>query len=169
MFIGILQHTPLWVWGLLAALVALGSTQIKTRQMTLRRAALMPVAMVGLSLFGVLSSFGGHALPMLAWLAGAAVSVAGARACGAWSGAAWSQRDARFNVPGSWLPMALILTLFAIKYGVGVSLALHPGLKDEALFASAACLAYGVFSGLFLARAINFWTLVKQPAKLQAA
>ena len=73
MFIGILQHTPPWVWGLLAALVALGLTHVKTRQMTLRRAALMPVVMAGLSLSGVLSSFGGHALPMLAWVAGAAV------------------------------------------------------------------------------------------------
>ncbi len=169
MFIGILQHTPVWVWLLLAALVALGLTQIRARQMTLRRATLLPLIMLALSLFGVLSTFGGHALPLLAWATGAAVSASTARALGAWRGATWSAHAARFDVPGSWLPMALILILFSIKFGVGVNLALHPGLKDVATFSAAASLAYGFFSGLFLARAIAFWSLMRGPSAGQLA
>ena len=169
MFIRILQHTPVWVWILLAALVALGLTQTRARRMTLRRATLLPVAMVTLSLVGVVSSFGSRALPLLAWLCAAAVSAAAARFLGAWRGTTWSANDARFQVPGSWLPLTLILLLFAIKFSVAVQLALHPGLKDEALFSSAASLAYGFFSGLFLARASAFWTLIRRPASMQVA
>lgn len=75
MFIRILQHTPVWVWILLAALVALGLTQTRARRMTRRRATLLPVAMVTLSLVGVVSSFGSRALPLLAWLCAGVASV----------------------------------------------------------------------------------------------
>lgn len=169
MVITILQHTPVWVWTLLSALVALGLAQTQTRQMTLGRAALLPVIMVTLSVAGVASRFGVHALPLLAWAGGAAVAIATAHSLRVWRGISWSASASRFQVPGSWLPLALILLLFVVKYTVAVSLVMNPDLQNDALFPSATGLAYGFFSGLFLARALTLWSAIKKPAAMQLA
>lgn len=56
--VSILRSTPAWVWGLLAALVALGSTQLRDRSASLVRVSVTPVAMTLFSLYGALSAFG---------------------------------------------------------------------------------------------------------------
>lgn len=165
MFIAIISRTPPWVWLLLAVLVALGWTQTRTRQMTVVRATVLPIALMGLSLFGVLSTFGAHALPLGAWLVAQVVSAGAAKALGAWRGVTWSAATSRFEVPGSWLPMAIILSLFVVKFYVGVNVAMQPALKVDSQFSLFVCLIYGVFSGLFLARGLNFWTLLKAAPK----
>ena len=160
MFIMIISKTPVWVWGLLAALVTLGLTQTRTRQMTVVRATVLPLVMMGLSLFGVLSTFGAKPLPLCAWLVALMTTALAAKAFGAWRGATWSAATSRFQVPGSWLPMAIILSIFGVKFYVGVSMAMQPELRADAQFSLIACLIYGVLSGLFLARGLNFWTLL---------
>ena len=169
MFFMIISRTPAWVWVLLAALVALGLTQTHTRQMTLLRATALPVVMMGLSLFGVLSTFGAKALPLGAWLITLVVSALAAKALKVWRGASWSTTTSRFQVPGSWLPMAIILSIFVVKFYVGVSVGMQPNLKADTQFSTIVCLIYGVFSGLFLARGLNFWTLMKSSPSLTLA
>jgi hypothetical protein len=166
MFIAIISRTPSWVWLLLAVLVALGWTQTRTRQMTVVRATVLPIVMMGLSLFGVLSTFGAKALPLGAWLVALVVSAWAAKALGAWRGVTWSAATSRFEVPGSWLPMLIILSLFVVKFYVGVNVAMKPELKVDPQFSLIVCLIYGVFSGLFLARGLNFWTLRKGASEL---
>ena len=66
----IIQQTPYWVWGLLAALVGLGCSQLHGRQVGLARAMAMPVAMAGFSVYGLASAFGGAGqglLPVGPW------------------------------------------------------------------------------------------------------
>jgi hypothetical protein len=165
MFIAIISKTPSWVWLLLAVLVALGWTQTRTRQMSLVRATVLPIGLMGLSLFGVLSTFGVRVLPLGAWLVALVVSAWAARALGAWRGVRWSAATSRFEVPGSWLPMLIILSIFVVKFYVGVNVAMQPALKVDSQFSLIVCLIYGVFSGLFLARALNFWMLLKSAPK----
>jgi hypothetical protein len=159
MFMIIISRTPTWVWALLAALVVLGLTQTRTRQMTLLRATALPMVMMGLSLLGVLSTFGAKALPLSAWLVALIASALAAKALGVWRGARWSAASARFEVPGSWLPMLMILSIFAVKFYVGVNVTMQPELKGDTQFSLIVCLIYGVFSGLFFARGLNFWSL----------
>lgn len=47
----IVRNTPPWVWGLLAALLALGLSQLRSRNVSLTRITLLPLAMTGLSLW----------------------------------------------------------------------------------------------------------------------
>jgi hypothetical protein len=169
MFIAIISRTPSWVWLLLVVLVVLGWTQTRTRQMTVVRATVLPIVMMGLSLFGVLSTFGANALPLGAWLVALVVSAWAAKALGAWRGVTWSAATSRFEVPGSWLPMLIILSLFVVKFYVGVNVAMQPALKVDPQFSLIVCLIYGVFSGLFLARGLNFWTLMKSTPSLKLA
>jgi hypothetical protein len=169
MFIAIISRTPPWVWLLLAVLVALGWTQTRTRQLTVVRATVLPIVMMGLSLFGVLSTFGANALPLSAWFAALVVSAISAKALGAWRGVTWSAPTSRFQVPGSWLPMLIILSIFVVKFYVGVSVAMQPALKVDPQFSLTFCLIYGVFSGLFLARGLNFLTLLKAAPSITLA
>ena len=54
----IIQRTPAWVWALLAGLLWLGASQLRARQVGLVRALATPLAMTGLSVYGVASAFG---------------------------------------------------------------------------------------------------------------
>ena len=157
MFTAILHHTPSWVWLLLAGLVALGWSQSRDRLLTLPRATLLPLAMVGLSLYGLGSAFGWAAEPLTAWLAGAAAALAAVHAAGGWRGIEWQAAARRVFVPGSWVPMVVILGVFSVKFAVGVLLAMQPGLRTQASFVGAAALLYGGFSGLFFSRGIASW------------
>jgi hypothetical protein len=153
MILAIVQHTPLWVWGLLAGLIALGLVQTRDRDMTLSRILVVPAVMLALSLMGVIGAFGGRPMALGAWIAGVGLALFIGRRTVRAQGVRWSAAERRMHVPGSWLPLALIVGLFAIKYLAGVSLAIEPRLAADTAFAGGCCLAYGVFSGLFLARA----------------
>lgn len=154
MLIQILRGTPVWVWGLLALLVILGISQAMPRRLSARRVIVMPGVMLALSLSGVATTFGAQPIALAAWLAGIALAIVLGIDAVAPRGARWEREAARFALPGSWLPMGLILGLFCIKYGVGVSLAMTPDLASNLPFELSVALAYGAFSGLFAARAI---------------
>jgi hypothetical protein len=172
MFITIVRYTPVWVWGVLAALVALGLSQARDREMSLKRVMIVPLVLLALSAAGVIGAFG-HAPvgPVAAggWGAGLAAALTLARHLVAVRGAAWLARSATLHVPGSWLPLVLMMALFGLKYFVGVSLALHPALANDTAFAGACSLAYGAFSGLFLGRALSLRALARRPATALAA
>ena len=169
MFIAIVQHTPVWVWGLLAALIALGLSQARDREMSLARVTILPLVMIALSLSGVFSAFGHSLVALGGWAAGVGATLVFGRQFTRAHGAAWSLQTATLHVPGSWLPLGLIVTLFALKYFAGVSLALHPEFAVDTRFAGLISLAYGGFSGLFLARGLSLRRLAKRPAGLITA
>ncbi len=154
MMIRILQGTPGWVWGLLALLVILGLSQSMPRRVSARRIVIVPGIMLALSIAGVVTTFGAQPLALAAWAAGVGLAIALGMDAVAPRGARYARESARFELPGSWLPMGLILGLFCIKYGVGVGLAFTPALATNAPFEVGVAFAYGAFSGLFAARAI---------------
>ncbi|MBX3621638.1 MAG: hypothetical protein KF891_16840 [Rhizobacter sp.] len=157
-----LQHIPTWVFGLLCALIALGVSQSFPRSITLRRSAVLPIVLVGVSLAGVVSTFGQQPLALLAWALGLAGAVAALHGRIDTAAVRFSPVTQRFQMPGSWVPLALMLGLFAIKFGAGMSLALHPELRGSTFFALAMSAAYGLFSGVFLGRAMALWTLARR-------
>ena len=167
--IAIVQHTPAWVWGLLATLVALGLWQTRALEMSLARVTVLPLVLTALSLSGVLSAFGHMPVALGAWATGMAAAIGLARKAVSVRGASWSASRGLLQVPGSWLPLVLIVSLFAVKYGAGVSLALAPALARDITFAGLCSLAYGSFSGLFLARALSLRSLATRSVTMQTA
>jgi hypothetical protein len=117
----------------------------------------------------VLSAFGHFPIALGGWAAAVGASLVLGRQVVAVRGARWSAQAGLLHVPGSWLPLVLIVGLFCIKYMAGVSLALHPMLAHDATFAGLCSLAYGGFSGLFLARALSLRQLATRGAGLSAA
>ena len=154
MILAIVQHTPLRVWLILAGLVALGLSQARTRELSLLRVTVLPVVLLALSLAGAMNSFGMLPLALIAWTVGLSAALALPKRAVATPGAMWSAAAGRLHVPGSWLPLVLIVGSFAIKYVAGAGLAVQPALASNAVFAGLCSLGFGAFTGLFLARSL---------------
>jgi len=161
MIVRLLAGTPAWVWLLLAALLWLGAAQSVARQVSVARATALPAALGVLSLAGVAITFHGAAIALAGWAAGLAMALTLGTPLVAPTGARRAAQGAGLHVPGSWVPMALLLALFGVKYGVGASLAFSPELARHSAFAAGIGFAYGSFSGLFLARAASLWRLAR--------
>jgi len=163
----ILRQTPTWVWGLLAALLALGAMQLRDRRQSLLRVSLMPVAMTLFSAWGTLSAFGGSPLlgqALVVWAVAAALVfalLARGRAAARYDAATRS-----YDLPGSAVPLALIAGIFLVKYGVGVELTMAPQLLHDTQYALTVAGLYGAFTGIFLGRAVRLWRLAlpRRPA-----
>ena len=161
MQMSILRHTPSWVFILFALLICIGIAQSFTRRRTLYGAVLLPVAMIMLSGYGVISVFSFRAEIAAAWICGIAAALTLCETLCIWKNISWSASDKRLIVPGSWLPMALIIGIFTAKFYVGAALAMDRGLALDIVFAASVSCAYGFLSGIFFARGLIVWRIVR--------
>lgn len=153
----ILERTPSWVFVLLFVLVALGYVQSRDRTVRRGNLAIIPVAMIALSLYGVISAFGGAVLGLIAWVLGVGLAVLLGRNLTGPRGVLFSAESRSFFVPGSWVPLALMMAIFFSKYAVNVVQARHFPIATGLVFIGATSVWYGILSGAFLARALVIW------------
>jgi hypothetical protein len=111
--------------------------------------------MLGLSLYGAVSSFGLALFPFFAWAFGAGVVVV-LCARGLKSSAQLGPSDS-FLVPGSWWPLAFMMTIFFIRYVTGYALARNLAIAFQPWFIGSVSLLLGILGGVFLARAGAAW------------
>lgn len=163
----ILAHTPGYVWALLAMLVALGSKQLRTSHIGIVRASITPAAMFVLSLYGTVSAFGASPAVLLAWLAAfAATAAMMVLLVPAPAGLRFEPAERKFIVPGSSVPLALMMGIFVLKYAVGVQLAMNPALRHHVDFMLVVAPFYGAFSGVFAARSFRMIRLALQHRRI---
>jgi hypothetical protein len=163
----IISHTPHWVWVLLAFLLYRGVVALADREVSFRKAMLMPLVMFGLSLQGLLSQFKWQPEVLAMALLAALVSVIWgwrATARNVWVSAAVPAGigSMRLSVRGSWRPLAMTVSIFTIKYSVGVMQAMHPEQLRSSLIAMTLGLLYGLFAGLSLGRLLRICQLCLQ-------
>jgi alpha-beta hydrolase superfamily lysophospholipase len=161
--IEILRHTPSWVFVLFFALLALGYSQSRVRTLSRSRVAILPAAMAVFSCYGVISAFGVGPVGLACWEAGMAAAAALGVALGGPKGVVYSPATLSFSIPGSWLPLGLMMAIFFTKFAVGVTLARALPVAGEPVFVDAVSLGYGFFSGIFLARALVIWRAQMSP------
>ena len=159
MLVQILKGTPAWVFVLFFALLSIGFLQSRPRNVGPARVAILPAAFIAFSLYGVIAAFSATAAGLLAWAAGIGMAVLLNRALKQPAGARWEPSTASFYVPGSWIPLGLMMAVFFARYAIAVSMAMRPALAHEPAFALSASLAYGFLSGAFLARALRVFAL----------
>lgn len=151
----ILAHTPIWVGGIFMILFWAGLVQIRHRRAKLRRVVVVLLVMTGLSLNGTFSSFGvtptswamwaGAGLLTLLW-AGSGALPADLRYC---------QSTRTFQIPGSWVPLGLMMTIFFTNYAVRVMLALTPALSQDTATTAIVASLHGAMSGVFAGRMVR--------------
>lgn len=156
--IQILSHTPIWVFILFVVLVGFGLQQAISRSVNLLRAYFLPAGMIALSLAGVLSSFGLKPAPIALWGLGLVLTVTLGYKLFPQKGIVFYPDKKSFFVPGSMVPLVVIMAIFITKYSVAVMMSLHNPLLVNPGFILLLSFAYGCFSGYFASRAL---TLVK--------
>lgn len=156
----VLRQTPPWVWGLLAGLLALGMSQLRDRKASVARVSLLPLGMTLFSVSGTFTALGNTphaALVIGTWLGAAALAfalVARGRA-----NARFDPAQGVFHLPGSVVPLLLIVGIFLVKYVVGVDLAMAPQLVRESSYVLSVAALYGAFTGVFIGRASRLWRM----------
>jgi hypothetical protein len=165
----ILRGTPLWVYPLFLGLVFLGYLQSRPRNVAPAMLAVLPLALGVFSLSRVFGTFGWEPAPLAAWAAGTAAALLLNRALKQPAGAHWSAATNSFHVPGSWVPLALMMAIFFARYALAAGLAMAPDLVRSAGIATGASFGFGLLSGMFLARALRLWSLRPLQAAFQRA
>ncbi|MGJ7564364.1 DUF6622 family protein [Variovorax sp. GB1R11] len=159
MLMQVILHTPKWVFAVFFLLLWLGAKQLLANDVSLSRVTLMPVAMGGLSVYGVISVFGDAFGPLLGWAAAAMVMLALVLQRPLPATTRYDAAERRFHVAGSPVPLMLMMGIFVTKYVVGAALAMHPELRQQAVLGLVVPVIYGAFSGVFVARAVRLWKL----------
>ena len=157
----VLSRTPTWVWVLFVTLLVLGILQSKTRTMSGVRLFALPLAMLALSLYGLMVDFrstsSGQPAVLLSWGAAKLLAVVAGRRLRQPAGASYSRDLERYLVPGSWVPLALMMTIFCLRYLTTASLAIDATLSHSLAFACATSMVYVLLSGTLLARALHVY------------
>ncbi len=157
MLMEILRRTPPWVFVLFFVLLGLGLSQCRDRKVARPLAFPLPLAMVALSAYGVATAFPGSLMALAAWAAAVAMVVLLNYGVGYPRGVVYHPATATFYIPGSALPLILMMTIFCAKYGEAVALALRPEWHTQSGFLIGVGLVYGLLSGCFLAAAQTLW------------
>jgi hypothetical protein len=154
-FTQIISRTPMWVWVILAALVFMGTKALRPRVVKRFTVLIAPVAFLVL---GLVSSRG--AITLVAWVISLfTVAVFTHFFWKSTAGACYVPEGDRLHLPGSFMPMTLMLSIFWVNYVINVTLAINPSLRGEFAWEVGPGLVLGALSGLFAGRALTMFRM----------
>ena len=152
----ILKGTPIWVWAILAALVVFGIKQLRSRVVARYSVLIAPVAFL---LVGLMAA-GRGALGFSVW-AFTLIAITAATFF-IWKPTGSASYDAaagRLHLPGSPIPMLLMLAIFLLNYVINVALAISPALRADTAWQVGPALVLGALSGVFMGRALTLFRM----------
>jgi hypothetical protein len=158
----IFSRTPVWVGGILMVILYFGIQQSKQRTVPKRRLVILPMVMMGLSLSGIWSAFGGNLFGLAGWFAALALVFIVNQPLKPNEQVTFSPATKKFSVPGSWLPLCLMMAIFIAKYVVAILLGYNSTLKQSMAFIFSVSFVYGFLSSIFFARAWRVWATQKK-------
>ena len=144
----IVRNTPLWVWPLMALVVWLGVLGLRTRTLPLWRLAVLPAVGLARSFVG-LGQAAQPALALVAWLAVLAVALP----LGDLLGRRRTVRrldDGRLEIAGGWFMLVFGISIFAVRYALGVVFGMAPALRADSAWIALAGGVGGFVAGLGL-------------------
>lgn len=147
-FLQIVTNTPLWVWPLLILVVALGWSDLKPRRVPPLRLAILPLVGLGTSVASLLQS----SRPGTA-LVGWALALLAALPLGHALGRRRAVRalpDGRLEITGGRFMLVFALSIFAVRYGLGVLFGVQPALSAEPLWIALSGAMGGIIAGIGL-------------------
>ncbi|MBU0923898.1 hypothetical protein KKG81_03340 [bacterium] len=154
----IISKTPIWVFILFIVLVIVGLLQLRDRNVSLEKAIILPISMICLSFYGLISAFGLEIKSIFCWLIGLIIAVLLNLLLKLPKNSTYDTKLKIFFIKGSIIPFILIMSIFFTKYFVAVVIAKHLAILNELSFIYGISFIYGVLSGLFFGR---FFILLK--------
>jgi len=159
MVINILTNTPFYVYWIFFSLLFVGISQIKTRQVGLKRAISIPFILILLSVYAITHDFGLNFFSMFIWICGIAFIFVLDKSVKSQKQVKYSFDTKVFTIGGSYFPLFMMMLLFFTKYVVGVVTAMNSLIIHSSLFIGIISLLYGIFSGMYL---IRFFVLIRK-------
>lgn len=162
----ILRGTPIWVWFLLAYLLSRGFKAMQGGTAPLGKLAIVPAVFTAWGLLHLVKEPAAGWNTGLAWVVGAALGIGIGVLLARRSGLTVDRVQKTVTLPGSIVPLALILLTFASKFWLGVELAItHAG--TDALYVVLDGLVSGLVAGIFAGRFLVY-CLAFRPASAAA-
>ena len=113
---------------------------------------------------GTLSSLGTVPASWVMWAGAALMTLTWFASSSLPAGVRYDAARQMFSLPGSWVPLGLMMAIFLTKYVVGVMLAMHPALAHDSSIAAIVASLYGAMSGVFLGRMARLLRLAQASA-----
>jgi len=148
----IVSHTPAWVFVVFAGLILIGLRQLQPRIVSRRRLVVLPLLIAVYSLYGVAMTSHYSPLALAVWLVAVAAAFLLTRLSP--PAGAVSETAGTVRVPGSWVPMVVIVGLFSARYAYNVILAMHPEMQLAIGFTTLFSALFGFLGGLLLSRSV---------------
>lgn len=163
----LITHTPLWVWPLLAALLALGLLQTRPRRVWPGQALVFPSVMSVLTPVALTAHPGAHARlagVLFVWGVSTLVTALAFRRHALHPSEHFSAATRRLHLAGSWGPLCVILAVFSLRYALAATQAVNPALAAQPAFTWTLAALAGLPSGWMVARIRGLWALMCGPA-----
>ena len=148
-----IEHTPLWVWPVLALVLVLGARNLWARERSIASMFVLPVVMLAIAAANLASSVADLTLVIPAFIFSFAVGC----------GIGWNLVPRRttadrargtVRVPGSVSPLLVVVAIVVLRYGIGYTYGRWPELRaDPALaleFGATGALLAGIAWGRIL-------------------
>ncbi len=146
-FFQIVANTPLWVWPLMVFVLWLGLQGLRPRVIPVWRLAILPAVSLATSLGGIAQSANpagaaaGWGLALIAFLP---------------LGWAFGQdrpvrlrpEDGKLEMAGGWFALAFGVSIFAVRYAMGVLFGVLPALRAEPLWICLSGAVGGMVAGI---------------------
>jgi hypothetical protein len=149
----VVAETPLYAWLILAWLVGQGLRQTRDQIVSRTRLWAQPLAVGAYSLASAALAFGLNGVVLGAWALSALAGVGLAQALRL-RRRLRALADGRVAIAGSWLPLAIYLAIYAMRYASCASLGFAPELAAATGFVVSASAVHGLPIGLLAARAL---------------
>jgi len=142
----IVAHTPLWVWLVMALVVWLGLQGLRPRIVPAWRPALLPLVSLGVSLSGVAQAL--HpGLALAGWSAAFVLTLPLGHAIGR-RRPVRRRPDGRLEIAGGWFALVFGISIFAVRYVLGVLFGVAPALAHQPLWICLSAAVGGFVSGI---------------------
>lgn len=150
----IITQTPFYVWPLFAYLVFIGIKASKTNVVPFKVLFIMPVIFSIWSFYSILVRYAVNPFTLLLWAVSILLGVLIGSLVTRRLSMKFDKTNMRVEMPGSWTPLVLSMSIFSTRYFLGITDALHPELaKNWALLLPEliATMISGVFAGRVVA------------------
>jgi hypothetical protein len=157
----IIHGTPMWVWVLLVVLLSRGFKALKSGTAPLSKLALIPLIFAGWGIAHLIFDPLVGWSSAIAWMAGALVGVMGGVFIASRSRFIVDPVANTVMLPGSVVPLLLIIVTFAVKFWLGVELATVTDVASLGMVVLIDAVVSGAVAGVFAGRFFTYWRALR--------
>lgn len=153
----IIHGTPVWVWVLLVVLLSRGFKALNSATAPLSKLAIVPLIFAGWGIVHLISDPMAGWSAAIAWMTGSLVGIAGGVFIASRSRFIVDPIANTVMLPGSALPLLLIVATFAAKFWLGFEMATATDASSLGMVVLIDAAVSGVVAGVFGGRFFTYW------------